>query len=153
VNEANEYPHTDLRRVLVAIDFTPESIAAMRFAAGLTARSGGSLVMVHVVEPSFNGCNVTGGALNGADTEPHRLEKAKHKLGGLGRGLLNQCRIVETAVRSGIAFFEIIEAAKVLRADLIVIGTRGESGLSHTPLGCTVEQVVRHAAGPVLVVR
>lgn len=150
---AEEHPQTDLRRVLVAIDFSVESLAAMRFAAGLTARSGGTLMMVHVVEPVFTVVESSNGGSNGAETEHQKLERAKHKLGALGRGLFNQCRVVETAVRSGIAFFEIIEVAKALRADLIVIGTRGDSALANTPLGCTVEQVVRHASTPVLVVR
>lgn len=143
----------ELRRVLVAVDFSDASLSAMNYGSGLVARSGGSLALVHVVEPHFvateNGA--TDAAVNG--TEHQRMERAKHRLGSLGRGLFSQCRVVETTVRSGIAFFEIIEAAKALRADLIVIGARGFSGAPSANLGCTVEQVVRHASTPVLVVR
>jgi nucleotide-binding universal stress UspA family protein len=151
--ETGERLQADLKRVLVAVDFSTESLAALQFATSLVGRSGGSLLMVNVVEPAFHPPEHEAGSHAANETEHQRLERAKQRLGSLGRGLFAQCRIVETAVRSGIAFFEIIEAAKALRADLIVIGARGFSGEPHSSLGCTVEQVVRHASMPVLVVR
>jgi nucleotide-binding universal stress UspA family protein len=52
-----------------------------------------------------------------------------------------------------VAHGEITDAAKSLRADLIVIATHGYTGLKHVLLGSTTERVVRHAHCPVLVVR
>ncbi len=48
---------------------------------------------------------------------------------------------------------EITDAARKRKADLIIIGTHGYSGLKHTLLGSSAERVVRHAPCPVLVVR
>jgi len=59
----------------------------------------------------------------------------------------------ETSVRSGQPAFEIIEAAKVLPADLIIMSTHGRTGLKHVFLGSVTEHVVRQAPCPVLVVR
>ena len=67
--------------------------------------------------------------------------------------ILGPCRIVETVIRNGLAFFEITEAAKALNADLIIIGTHGYSGVTRAIMGSTAEKVVRHAPCPVLVVR
>jgi nucleotide-binding universal stress UspA family protein len=48
---------------------------------------------------------------------------------------------------------EIIEAARSLPADLIVISTHGRTGLKHVFLGSVTEHVVQRAPCPVFVVR
>jgi nucleotide-binding universal stress UspA family protein len=60
---------------------------------------------------------------------------------------------LETLVRSGSPAVEIIDVAKRLPADLIVISTHGRTGLKHVFLGSVAEHVVRHAPCPALVVR
>ena len=57
------------------------------------------------------------------------------------------------AVRPGRPATEIVEAARELAADLIVIATHGRTGLQHVLLGSVAENVVRHAPCPVLTVR
>ena len=58
-----------------------------------------------------------------------------------------------THVRHGKPFLEIIRAARELEADVLVIGSHGQSGLSETLFGSTAEKVVRKAPCAVLVVR
>jgi nucleotide-binding universal stress UspA family protein len=60
---------------------------------------------------------------------------------------------VQSTVRTGLAAFEIVEAAKELDVDLIVIATHGYTGWKHFAIGSTAERVVRAAPCPVLVVR
>ncbi len=60
----------------------------------------------------------------------------------------DNCHVV-----SGRPFEEIVKLAHKLEADLIVLPTRGYSGLKHVLLGSTAERVVRHAPCPVLVLR
>jgi nucleotide-binding universal stress UspA family protein len=57
---------------------------------------------------------------------------------------------VETLAREGNPPTTITELASQLRVDLIVMGTRGLSGVKHVLLGSTAERVVQHAACPVL---
>jgi len=47
----------------------------------------------------------------------------------------------------------IIDAAKRLPADLIVMGTRGLTGLAHVVLGSVADRVLREASCPVLTVK
>ena len=136
------------RRVLVPVDFSTGNTRVVKYAAGLAGRIGASLMLVHVVQPFVR-----------ADTKPHtwdsedrRGAKAKQRLGVLGRRMLRYCRVVETAVRSGITFFEINEAAKVLRADLIIMGTRPHDVTCITEANGTTERILRHAPCPVLIV-
>ena len=60
---------------------------------------------------------------------------------------------VETVVRQGKAFVEIIKTAKEKNMDLIVMGSHGRTGISHMLMGSVAEKVVRKAACPVLIVR
>jgi universal stress protein A len=59
----------------------------------------------------------------------------------------------EKAVRHGKASVQIIKMAREMKADLIVMGSHGRTGLSHVIIGSVAEAVIRHAHCPVLVVR
>ena len=58
-----------------------------------------------------------------------------------------------STLRTGVATHEIVEAAKELDVDLIVIATHGYTGWKHFAIGSTAERVARAAPCPVLVVR
>jgi nucleotide-binding universal stress UspA family protein len=60
---------------------------------------------------------------------------------------------VTTRVATGIPSEEVITAARAEDSDLIVVGTRGKTGLAHVLLGSTAERVIRGAPCPVLTVR
>jgi nucleotide-binding universal stress UspA family protein len=60
---------------------------------------------------------------------------------------------VTTRVATGIPSEEVIAAAQAEDSDLIVVGTRGKTGLAHVLLGSTAERVIRGASCPVLTVR
>lgn len=60
---------------------------------------------------------------------------------------------VETHLREGVPYREILAAGEELDADLLVLGTKGEKGREkRTDLGSTTERVVADATRPVLVV-
>lgn len=61
--------------------------------------------------------------------------------------------VAAMVVRAGKPFELISEAARGLKVDLIILATRGHTGLKHAWLGSTAERVIRHAPGPVLTVR
>ena len=58
-----------------------------------------------------------------------------------------------TVMRTGLAAHEIVETARDLDSDLIVIATHGYTGWKHLCIGSTAERVVRTAPCPVFVVR
>jgi nucleotide-binding universal stress UspA family protein len=137
-----------IQRILVALDFSAESHSALRYAVMLGKKFGSTLMLVHVVEPVLAPPDVI---LPELATERVASE-ASAELRELADEISDGCRVVETAVRRGIAFFEIIEAANALGADLLVVGTHGRTGLKRALLGSTAEKVTRHAPCPVLVV-
>lgn len=145
--------HLNLRRILVPVDFSRESAKAMRYAVSLARQFDASIALVHVVEPSYGPDGAAGDSPCKHFSERQRAARAKSRLGALGQRMLGPCRIIETVIRTGLAFFEITEAAKALGTDLIVIGTHGFGGLTRSVMGGTAEKVIRHAPCPVLVVR
>jgi len=52
----------------------------------------------------------------------------------------------------GVPFYEILQVAKRLRCDLIVLATHGRTGLVHAIMGSVAENVVRRARCPVLTI-
>ena len=56
----------------------------------------------------------------------------------------------EGEIRHGVPYEEIVNYAKEIDADLIVMATHGHTGLSHILLGSVAEKVIRHAHCPVL---
>ena len=137
-----------IQRILVALDFSAESHNALHYAVMLGKKFSSTLMLVHVVEPVLAPPEVILPEL----TTERVASEASAELRDLADEISDGCRVVETAVRRGIAFFEIIEAAQALGADLLVVGTHGRTGLKRALLGSTAEKVARHAPCPVLVV-
>jgi nucleotide-binding universal stress UspA family protein len=65
-----------------------------------------------------------------------------------GRGVTVQAHLGDAP-----AYVAINELAQQLEADLIVMGTRGNTGIKHVVLGSVAERTLRHAECPVLTVK
>ena len=139
-----------IQNILVAVDFSDYSKAALDYATFLAEEFGATLTLVHAVEPYVYPEDLSAGyTIDQIDA--HWMEKDKEKLEALGRTI--KAGIPSSVVVTmGPAWNQIVEMAKTWKADMIVIGTHGRTGLKHVVLGSTAERVVRHAACPVLVV-
>ena len=140
-----------VRRIVVPIDFSPESKKALQYASKLASQFGAALKLLHVVEtaPFIN--DLPNVVLTRSDQEI--AKESKVRLQALAKDEIDELIPVQSRVRIGKPYHEIVSFAKVADADLIVIPTHGYTGLKHTLLGSTAERVVRHATCPVLVVR
>jgi nucleotide-binding universal stress UspA family protein len=107
--------------------------------------------LIHVVEPVSFVNDLPNVLLTRSDQEI--ANEAKVRLQALAKDEIDELIPVQTGVRIGKPYHEIVSAAKVMDADLIVISTHGYTGLKHAFLGSTTERVVRYATCPVLVVR
>ncbi len=141
-----------LRRILVPIDFSPASLETLRIAKLLAARFGAKLHLVHVIAPAPI-YSLARGVLLLPFPDKAMVQSAKKRLQDLVSQFSLPPRSTQCIVRVGEAFAQINEAAEKYRADLIVIATRGLTGLKQTFLGSTTQRVVRSAPCPVLVVR
>lgn len=134
-----------LKRILVPVDFSDCSKKALEYAIPFGRQSGAELTLLHVVQPDAATCEMP-------SLEVQAIQEAAKALDDL-RGLMAGAVHSNAAVRTGIPHVEILEAARELNADLIILSTHGRTGLAHVFLGSTAEKVVRRAGCPVLVVR
>ena len=141
-----------LERILVPVDFSQESRNAIQYALPLAKQFGAKITLLHVVEPVFFCAGYGYGPVARPIADEERIALARAKLKALARTALGPRFPIETAVPSGIGFFEITEAAKALRTGLIILGAHAHGRPGPPLLGSTVEKVVRHASCPVLIV-
>lgn len=139
-----------LRRIVVPIDFSETSAQALPYAAALAEQFGAEIILLHVIE--WVALSAELGAVPSAITEADKGSVAKDLL-RLRQEALGDDVPGRTIVRAGAPFQEITRAAKEMGADMIILTTRGYTGLQNVLLGSTAERVVRHAECPVLVVR
>lgn len=143
-----------VRRILHPTDFSRASGAAFLKAVALAKESRAQLLLVHVLLPPtpFIGDGyispktyeeLEASARRGAQRELAKVvakaQKAKAR--------------VKAVLLEGVPYDKIARVARSKRADLIVMGTHGRSGLSKFFLGSVAERVIALAPCPVLTVR
>ena len=136
-----------IQTILHPTDFSEQSAAAFEFACSLAREYFSEILLLHVVEPAFaigaDGMTIpipTGIEEEGAK----RLERVFP--------LDSQVKF-RRQVEVGSPVGEIVRVAAESKADLIVMGTHGRSGLSRILMGSVAEGVLREVACPVLFVK
>ena len=144
-------PLFKIKKILVPVDFSECSKKALAYAVPFAKQFGATIDVLYVIPPYY--------ALDPYGvTEYERVERqlrasGEQKLAALVLEEIPQTVPVEILVRTGRAAQEIVDAAKELETDLIIIATHGRNGLKHMVIGSTAENVVRQAPCPVLTVR
>lgn len=141
---------TDLRfqHVLCPVDFSEYSRTALRYGAALSRRGQGRLTVLFVNDP------LLGSAAAAAAYDVSALEAKT-------RGELKRFVVRSLGQHAGAATMTtalghpapaIVEAAEKLRADLIVMGSRGLTGPRKWFFGSTTSRVLRNTSTPLLIV-
>ncbi|MFO1005778.1 MAG: ATPase, T2SS/T4P/T4SS family [Planctomycetaceae bacterium] len=130
------------QRVLVPCDFSPPSTVALEQGATIAESVGAELIVLHVLSQKVKRDDLQGLK----DDILHRLEAS-----------LPAERVlkltVKFQVREGMPAREIVTAADEHASDIIIMGTRGRTGIAHLALGSIAESVLKTASCPVMVVR
>lgn len=140
------------RNILFATDFSETAAHAAEHAASLAAVCSATLHLLHVVEEF--------GYWESFDLKHFPSDDVFEELKRNARLALDdlfdpekRSFHIETHVREGKPFVEIIRVAKEIPADVIVVGSHGLTGIAETLFGSTAEKVVRKAPCAALVVR
>ncbi|MCZ7641308.1 MAG: universal stress protein [Verrucomicrobia bacterium] len=140
-----------LERLLVPVDFSEASRAALDYAGHLARQFQARLLLVHVTELPYLDAHL-------ADVDTRAFEESTRQssteqLDRLVAAQRQAGLTVEGRLLTGAAWHETVRVAQEDQTQLIVAGTHGYTGLKHALLGSTAERIVRHAPCPVLVVR
>jgi len=141
-----------VRVILVPVDFSEHADSVIEWAAHLAEEHGSRLLLLHAYHLPVEFQQVEGAYLP-ADFWNSVKDESKKQLAVYGEQLRARGLDVEELTREGYPATVIEEAAEQLEADLIVIGSRGRSGLKHLLLGSIAERVVQKAPCPVLTVK
>ena len=143
-----------IKRILVPMDFSPPSDAALEYARSVALRYGGSLHLLHVAEDPYR-------AFYSAEVYVPAVEGLREEIlsdtAGRLKDRLRPSDVTELHATAdsiiGTPAGSIVEYAAGHGIDLIVMGTHGRGGMSHLLMGSVAERVVRTAPCPVLTVR
>ena len=139
-----------LERILVPVDFSDCSLDALEYAAVVAQQAKASLMLLHVLEPVSYGLDFT---LGHSRTREQVRETWTKRLEELAASLRVRQVQVESQLRGGLPSDSILDSARTLPCDFIVMGTHGRRGISHAFSGSVAEAVLRKALCPVLTVR
>ncbi len=140
-----------IRRILCPIDFSKHADAVIEWAAHLALEHDSEVLLLHVYHLPVEFQQLEGAYLP-ADFWDSVRQEAEQSLTRYAEGLRSQGLEVQERVREGYPAGVIQEEATQEQADLIVMGSRGLSGLKHLLLGSVAERVVQKAHCPVLTV-
>ena len=146
-------------KILLATDGSEEASLATQTTVDIAEKTSSQLYVVHVWESlpllasSYGGFGYTD-----AESVQMMVEQAEHEARELLDEQVEHIRdiggtIIESYLRQGRPDQEIVNLAEEIRAGLIVMGSRGLSGMRRALMGSVSDSVVKHAHCPVFVVR
>jgi nucleotide-binding universal stress UspA family protein len=141
--------------ILGATDLSDPAVPALEMAASESARRGLPLAVVHALDltPPMAPAGMDMTLPMPMPSGEEKLQVQQAALAELRGALIGLGAKGEAVVAEGPAVSVVLAAARSLGAELLVIGTRGRTGLARLALGSVAEALIRDAPCSVLVVR
>lgn len=144
--------------ILVPVDFSEHSKAALMFAGELAGCTSNPLIVLHVVHdpgdaPGFYAGRQTENELMDMEDAATKMMDEYMTQIVVEHPDCASLEHAETALLVGLPVTRILEAANKAGARMIVMGSKGRTGLSHILLGSKAEQIVRLSPIPVTIVK
>jgi nucleotide-binding universal stress UspA family protein len=140
-----------IKRILVPVDFSTNSLQAVDYAIDFAKPWKAELQLVFVVEPIYYTMSEFAAPAVGELVEEQR-RSGRAELIRLESHCARRKVKVRAVLQVGRPYQAIVDTAKQLKSDLIIMATHGRTGMSHLLLGSVAERVVRFAGCPVLTV-
>ena len=148
----------DRQPILVPVDFSSHSKAALLKACELAECTGDPLLVLHVVHdpaemPGYYGQVTKKKKLLRIQDLARESFDEFMKTTAAENPDVKKLKKAEDMLVLGLPVSRIIEVAKKKNASMVVMGSQGRTGLKHVLLGSKAEQVVRMCPVPVLIVK
>jgi len=136
--------------ILVPVDGSENSDRAVRHALGLLKAEGGTLHLLNVQAPLGGGVTTF---VSKADVENYHREEGEKALAS-GLKIAAEAGVkAEKHISVGRPGAVVAKFAKTTGATMIVMGTRGHTGIAGVILGSVAQDVIAHAETPVCLVK
>ncbi len=140
-----------MKTILVPVDFSEYSEYALEVAASIARDQDAKIVVVHMMELPES--HLTQDEQQEAFSTIYYMKLAKEKFRKfLNKDYLKDIEITQ-AVKNHKVFSELTDVAREHKASLIVMGSKGVTGLKEIFIGSNTEKVVRTSEVPVLVIK
>ncbi|MGV0596740.1 universal stress protein [Mycolicibacterium porcinum] len=138
--------------VIVGVDGSAESDAAVRWATREAALYGAPVTLMHVIQPMFISWPIGQYQATLVDWQNENARRVIEQARKTVRSCVEESRLpaVRAEIRTEMATGALIEASKT--AQMLVVGRRGLDALDRVVLGSVSTGVLHHARGPVVVV-
>ena len=169
-----DLPNIRIKKILYATDLSENAVYAFSYAASLANTYGAWITTLHVIAETSSEEFIS--HMINAETlkaiKQRKYSDARENLIGKKRDHVairevlqafsdevkadnhDQAFITdEIIIKEGPAAETIVKTAKEQNCDLIIMGTRGQGGITKVLVGSTAKKVIRQSAIPVLVVR
>ncbi len=143
------------KKILVPLDGSPRAERALPVAARIVKATGGSLLLLRVINPEVEYGGYLTQPLTGTTSEDFEAEKAEatHYLAEIARSDLLAGIEVHPEVHYGASATSVLAVAHQRAIDAIVMCSHGDTGFKRWVLGSVAQKVVSHSSVPVLVLR
>lgn len=137
----------DIRKILVPVDFSSNSLNALQTAAAIAKRHDAALHLLYVDDYDYD-------LLEGdKNLKPPKLHEYMKILTGLNKSIINQDEIrCSYSAESGSVTHCILKTAIDMSIDLIIMGKNGSNGPSKEYAGSHACQVTEKSRIPVIIV-
>lgn len=147
-----------IKKILVPVDFSETSLNALDHAVALAKVYGAEVTVLNVVEMLHSVANPMSleynPIMNEVAINKEIAEKAHASLIELAKNVEEKEQLnIDIKTEIGVTHDVIMETAKNIHADIIVMGTHGASGIQEVLVGSNASKVVRDANCPVLTIR
>jgi len=150
----------DYQSILVAVDFSPSSEAALKQAIWLSRQSGASLVLEHILPESQRAVHSSSYMAkidllsgHGERFEREIRQDSESKMRCMLKGLDVSGLEVKLETRLGEVFVEVTHAVQHDGYDLVLAGTRGHNDWKHFFVGSTAKRLIRKCPSSVWIVK
>ena len=153
------FQHQDISRIVVPVDGSVNSMQAAEYAIVMAEKYASELNIMHVINFGQHLQALGLYRLSYPDSIKKKIEEAKVEAEGWFSKISTNAKQRNIPIKTDVidstasAVAAIVDYAEQEKADLIIIGTRGRSGISRTLLGSVASGVVTYASCPVLVVK
>ena len=143
-----------MKRILVPCDFSEPAVQAFKFAVEIANQSKGELLLLHVVEIPVIHDSVMMPAFSFEETYLKEMKtRAEKDFKKMREKWAKEGPKIRTFIQFGAPTPTISRVAEEEKADIIVMGTKGASGLKEFFVGSNTEKVVRWSSIPVITIK